>query len=428
MGTIQEVEKTAAELEANRINAIPFPNRSMEAEYEKLQGEREALAMAMEDELTKRGYDGLVTQSSPHAPECYVQVVCWTPQQLSGEGRLRRSVKIVMDCHPNLKFKRSFVVTQKSGASERTVTNIRELDPSIITQLVLFCLGEGARLRRRSFSRFALRSSGVIDRVLLPLNRPANLDRIFLAWLRQHWLPIALISLFLSFFLLILVIPVVVLGLAIWLRIRYPDIYEAAPVYPTKDPRALLRYDSWHIVVPEIGRHADELRQSIIGDLEDGKHNEAHIGIEQVWNEGLDAMICRNQVVLSFRRCLVFIEIHAYGDDLYLDWEAFLNLGYWAEGKSYAGFPADSDVPVLIHDIVSGVKAIEEFDFSDGNFSVEWVHATVKRHLKRLLAEHEIDQEIDFRVIRENRSSMLEAGQSRAEKSVRPQLKIFNRS
>ena len=63
---------------------------------------------------------------------------------------------------------------------------------------------------------------------------------------------------------------------------------------------------------------------------------------------------------------------------------------------------------VLVHanQVVPGTQAINEYDVADANFLSEWLHEAIKRELNLKIAEHKIDQEIDFTVQRESRKGL----------------------
>lgn len=384
------------------IDIRPFLGRSAQSVYERLEERRAALADHLKRELENRGFNGLVVESSPRAMSCWVKVVCWTPQDRQGGVHLRRTVVIEMVAHEHRRFQTEFTLRLSGQGVERVIPCVSDLDEAAVILLVRF-LTEAIRFPRKSaFRRYRPVAASLWEWITLPKNRAVGLDRQLLAGLRRFWLAWVLVGVALAFIVHFSLILVSLAGIIV--RLAYPIVFERRAVRPMGEPRNPLRYDSWQTVIPDLGKDASVLREAVVTDLRAGRHDDAWIETERVWNWGLDAVVEREQVVLYFRRSLVFIEIHAYGDDLYVDWEAYLNFGVWLEKPSHSGFESGGKSPVVIYDLKAGVQALQEYDYSDCNFALEWVHATVKRHLKRLLAEHKIDEDIDFTIIRESRS------------------------
>jgi hypothetical protein len=53
------------------------------------------------------------------------------------------------------------------------------------------------------------------------------------------------------------------------------------------------------------------------------------------------------------------------------------------------------------------------YQLADANGATEWLHRQVREHVKLLLAEHAIDQEIDFTIIRGQRGDALDRRRGR---------------
>jgi hypothetical protein len=65
---------------------------------------------------------------------------------------------------------------------------------------------------------------------------------------------------------------------------------------------------------------------------------------------------------------------------------------------------------------------VSEYDVSDVNCVLERVHAVITRVLRRKLAEHRLDQEIDFSIVREQRAGL--AGGEHDERRRGPRLSL----
>lgn len=398
------------------IDAQPFLGRSCESAHELREQRRVSLSAALTSALTKNNIKGLVLESSPRSPDCWVKMVCWTPQGANKDVAARRAVQIRLFAREQCRFPVEYEVELSGVGAVRKIASIYSLGDAEIGRLVEFVLTPRARLTKRQFPRFRSTRAGLLERLQLPSNRPSGIERRWLASWRRFWLMYVFIGTALLF---LLPAPASPLGIAlivasIVIRFRYPVVFEKRGLRPLGEPRSLLRYDSWQTVIPDLGSAAPDLRAAVLSDLKQGHHSEARIGTESIWHWGLDSVVEREQIVLHFRRSMLFIEIHAYGADLYVDWEAYLNFGVWVEKPAISGFEPGGSVPIIAYAVETGVQGFGEYDLSDANFALEWVHAVVKRQLKRLLAEHKIDEDIDFRIIRENRASVREAKPSGA--------------
>ena len=81
---------------------------------------------------------------------------------------------------------------------------------------------------------------------------------------------------------------------------------------------------------------------------------------------------------------------------------------------------------VVAKRVVAGFHQLNEYDISDSNFLTEWLHEIVSREIKLNMAEHKIDQEIDFTIQRESRKDALNKPGDR-ETNVKKKVNRFKR-
>jgi len=130
---------------------------------------------------------------------------------------------------------------------------------------------------------------------------------------------------------------------------------------------------------------------------------------ERIWHWGLDGPHEREQTVLRFGRALVFIQIHPYGDDLFVSWDAHVNYGTWSEKHVASGIDRATGKRISLMAVEPSAERIGEYDVSDLNALAEWTHLQVTQELRQLMKEREIDQEIDFAIIRADRNGIEES-------------------
>ena len=73
---------------------------------------------------------------------------------------------------------------------------------------------------------------------------------------------------------------------------------------------------------------------------------------------------------------------------------------------------------VAVSTVVPGTQSISEYDLIDLSCLMEWTHAQLTNLAKRLLEELKIDQEIDFKIVRGERQSLLRDQQAPAIKRL----------
>lgn len=129
---------------------------------------------------------------------------------------------------------------------------------------------------------------------------------------------------------------------------------------------------------------------------------------EQHWAWGLDGKEERDQIVLRFKRAILFCQIYQYGEGLYIGWDAHFNLGQWVEEKVAHGLDRVTGKLTTICMVVPGIQMVTRYDLADLNCLVEWTHGQITQLVKRYIAEKKIDQEIDFKILRRDRDEILD--------------------
>lgn len=213
-----------------------------------------------------------------------------------------------------------------------------------------------------------------------------------------------------------------VVGLFIWYRA--PRLVRSAGK-PLAEPRILSYLDAWQTVIFEAGADAARIRTRIMALLGGGQQQRFACGLERIWHWGLDGKIEREQIVLRHGRGLVFCQIYGYGSDLYVGWDAHMNVGTWSEKRIATGIDRESGARVELRGVQPTTQATGEYDLADLNCLLEWTHAQVTKVLKQYVKEREIDQEIDFTIIRGDRKDA-----ARGEQKEKPGLarRMFKRT
>jgi hypothetical protein len=220
-------------------------------------------------------------------------------------------------------------------------------------------------------------------------------------------LPVAAILIFTG----TLAIPGVIVGIAgmgclIAAHYRRGRLYVISNGKPAQEPRKLVRMDSWQALVTGLGPEAQKVKNEVWAALSSNQVDGARLSNEKIWYRDIDGKVEREQLVVTFRRAISFIHIYADGKDLYVGWDAHVNGGTWVEQKVGTGRDPKTGAFCEMRTIVAGWHTPVEFDVFDGNTLIERVHASVTKVVRRAMADRKIDQEIDFKILREKREGI----------------------
>ena len=218
--------------------------------------------------------------------------------------------------------------------------------------------------------------------------------------------------------------PVVFVGLAVLVSIL--NIYRRRLIWttgrPEADPRIMVRMDSWQVLLIGLGSERDAVHDAVVAELRSNADASWSVAEERIWYWGVDGKEERQQTVVGFRSALAFLHFTAYGNDLYVAWDAHINRGTWTEKPVGRGTSVETGALCEVHTIAPAHRTISEYDVSDANCVLERVHAVVTRVLRRKLAEHRLDQEIDFKIVREQRAGI--TGEDRDKHREKPRLSL----
>jgi hypothetical protein len=200
-------------------------------------------------------------------------------------------------------------------------------------------------------------------------------------------------------------------GLAFYL-LRRRRAVVLSPGKPMAEPRTLGLVDSWQAVISGLGADTELLRERFFAVLRDPPMAGLQSRVEAIWYWGLDGKVEREQIVLTFRRAILFCQIYEYDQELYVGWDAHLNRGQWVEKTVGTGIHKESGEFTRVNTVESGWQQLTEYDVTDVNCLTEWTHAKLVQLVKRLMEERKIDQEIDFKILRGERQNLTTSEQA----------------
>jgi hypothetical protein len=409
------------------IDARPVLVRNDQNIWSRAEHERDRIYDAFAKVVEAEGIEPQLLKSPPYAYPPWVRLELWIPQE--SRATTDRSWATVT-IHPKAchKYEFEFHVSYFRNGKKKDLPRVVAVEQRQIRALVSFLLRKD---HRPSFSRF--RQPGSIL-LLRPKNKVA-LRKGALAtagtWLLLAGFlgPYLLIQARLAgevalptLLLLVAAIPLGILLLVVARRRRRMVKNEGKP---QAEPRSIARVDSWQTVIFGGGGEAASLHRRFTALLDDPPIERFRWHQEKVWYWGLDGKEEREQLVLSAGRGLVFCQIYQYGKDLYIGWDGHLNHGQWVEVKAAQGVDRGTGKPITFMTTTPGTQRPSEYDLIDLSCLMEWTHAQLVKLSKQLVEELQIDQEIDFTILRGARQS-LTAGQ---QKEGRGRIKnVFKRT
>ena len=387
------------------LDVQPFLERRPDSIWVLVEQTRDSICNAFRQACENGGFDALVIKSPPFEQPAWVQLACWIPKnpELGRAVTERGSMTLTIEAKEFHRYQLEYSVKLHDRGWSKTYLRLRDFRPTHVDQFVRFLLVRGPKPK---LAALQLRTTP------LEIWKPANKVNVLTTdWLKLipvlmvsgvafFWLPLAGMSALVMLFL-------VGAGAAIYLlgQRRYVVLSSGKPV---AEPRKLSVVDSWQAVVSGLGADAELLRERFLTTLRDVPMVGLKSRVEAIWYWGLDGKVEHEQIVLTFRRAILFCQIYEYGQELYVGWDAHLNHGQWVEKTVATGIHKASGELTRVNTVGSGWQQLTEYDVTDINCLVEWTHAKLVRLVQRLMEERKIDQEIDFKILRGERQGLTE--------------------
>jgi hypothetical protein len=360
------------------------------------------------DELTRacdaEGVQGMLLKSWPFDPNVWVKCECWLPHEQGNRLRERVSATITIRGREFHRFEFEIDVEVVRGDKTRKHLSVIRFTQQTARQIVQYLLHRAEAL---DFSRCRTR----LYELWLPGNRAnTRTDPLAIAGGLAFLAGAAFLAIPLSDLgpLIGLICLAIGAGCGFVSHHRRRRLYVFSAGKPSQEPRYLILKDSWQTLINDIAGDAQRVRTEVWDSLRQSQPDGAALSSEKTWYHGLDGKVEREQIVMIFRRAIAFVHIYPDGGDLYVGWVAHLNRGAWAEKLVGVGLDPATGAPCQLKTIEAGTQALNEYDLIDGNVLSERVHAAIVKVIKRILVERKIDQEIDFKILREERKGIVD--------------------
>jgi hypothetical protein len=223
--------------------------------------------------------------------------------------------------------------------------------------------------------------------------------------------------------LLLLSVASFIIGLIIKIKIGRQPAAVRSSGKSEREPRTLVLYDSWQAVLFGAAGSVPIVRARFDAILRDAPIRGFKSTVENIQYRALDSVEEREQIVLTAGRGIIYCQLYEFGADLYVGWQSFLNRGRWIESPVSSGVDRATGKRVEVKTVVPGTQALSEYDVMDLNCLTEWTHAQLVSLTRQLMKELQIDQEIDFKIIRGERSALNEQTATAPEKKKRGAFK-----
>ena len=388
------------------IGAQPFLVRSANTAWAAADAARERIYARLVTYLEQNEIDALVVKSVDFTVPAWVELRAWLPEGESASDRVRLTIWITVK--PHFEYPLEVTVSYLRRSREHSVPGLLNFGEAEAAGWAAFVLGRGPdpensaeKLRRGQYD------------IWRPVNKVKDLGRdpygigVFLLVVLGAIGAIDMINGGAGLALVVLVVFATVL-LGIFAGRRKVLTVNAGK--PEGEPRHLRLVDSWHTTLLGLGGEATALRERARTEFASHQLPQLSIREERVAAVGVDGKQERDQLILRLGRGMLFCHIYDYGSDLFIGWDAYANLGEWTEIRVASGYNRERRTRVSINSVQPGLYRLTEYDLIDLDCLTEWTHARLTTLVKRVMAERQIDQEIDFAIIRGQRQSLFQGG------------------
>jgi hypothetical protein len=407
---------TAAE-SATVVDARPMRPVAVDTSWDRAVATRDRLAAQLRDALATERLEALVFASANGNYPPWVKLEAWlpAPERASNatDGRERAELLIVVDVKPY--HLHQLVISVQATRGGKTIS---------VAQRAVFSNTDVVEWTRYTLHRAGKPSSyrPLLDALLpswIARWKHNPLDRAY----RTRWLSTATGLLGLGALALLLVAaaaaaadaaPVAIfaaiaavgclIGAGVIARRRLHTVF--VPEQSAIAPRNLGLVDSWHAVIAELGRDYDAIKARLVNSIAVEDAAGLSCLTEAYGYRTPNGYEERERLVVAKGQGVAQVHIYRFSDDLFVGWDAYLNWAQWNETASVSS-KLDGRQAVEFRELRQGYYVPNQFDLIDLNALSELVHRRIERELKTILKEKEIDQEIDFSIIRGDRDAAL---------------------
>jgi hypothetical protein len=199
----------------------------------------------------------------------------------------------------------------------------------------------------------------------------------------------------------------VLMGTAWWLSSRRP-VFQAIAKQPLQAPRREFIVDNWQVSVPEAGVDFASFQRRIHEALR-MMDPEIEFSFETYQSRTPRGFESRERLVITKGQGNVHVHIQPFGRDAFVGWDSYLNWARWSETEPISTVVRDGK-KILYRSLVAGAHVPSKFDLMELGALAETTHRVIVREIKAFLKEKEIEADLDFHIVRGDRSRALTEG------------------
>lgn len=199
------------------------------------------------------------------------------------------------------------------------------------------------------------------------------------------------------------------IGAAVLISNHRP-VAEAIPKQSIRSPRREFRIDSWQVSVPCAGTQFEKFRERLYAAVS-AKDPSVDINHELHQNQTPRGFEERERLVLSKGQATLHIHIYPFSNDAFVGWESYLNWNRW-EQSTVVSSTVRNGRTVQYRSLSVGVHVPTDFDLIEADVLAETTHRVLVNEIKAFLKEKEIEADLDFKIIRGDRSNALKEGKN----------------
>jgi hypothetical protein len=412
-----------------RIDARPVRPTSHDTSWDRALAIRDQFAAEVRAALEREKLDAAVFVSANGVYPPWVRLEAWLPGKsssaTSAASRERADLSFVIDVTPYHEHDVVIAATLNRGRTNISVNGRPDFPARYVAEWVNFALDRGPKPGNYTPKTDAL--MGVITS-LLPFIPSSHRNRVLREY-RTRFTGAKALGLLSVIFIVggglgvsaslharnppVLSFLAIIIGIAgliaTALIVRWRK--RVISVIPQSElaPRNLGLVDSWHAVVAELGRDFANVRQRLVSSITEEANHGVICQSETYTHRAPNGYEQRERLVVTREQGMIHVHIYQFGHDLFVGWYAYLNWAQWGETKPVAVKVRDGQ-EVEFRDLRPSTYVPNQFDLIDLSSLSEFVHRRLEREIKALMKEKDIDQEIDFKVIRGDRDRALDEG------------------
>ncbi len=402
------------------------PRSAGRSDWDRAVRQRDDIRALIEKQLSDESIDAAVIVSEDGNYPPWVRLEAWLPAAgpsapRAPEARQRVLIEFIVGVAPYHKF--PIVVTARlvKAAKRLELASRPDFGDKDIHSWVSFALNRGPSPSnyhplRDAFTAFLLG--------FVPFYESPRANRLDEAYRPSHFSPesllwgAAILMVWVGLGSLaenpvgFLLIPLGVLaGAGAFALGRQPQVIVTSTEPEVAPPRRLGIVDSWHAVVPGCGGIASDFAARVAKALASAAGDQ-FLGVsvrpERISFRTKNGYEERQRHVVILNQAVVLMDIQAAGDDLYVGWHGYLNWAQWVETAPVSTRKEDG-VGRQFRALTPGLYRPGELDLIDLNCIADLAHRALRVELERLMKAREIDEAIDFEIVRGDRRRAFDA-------------------